>query len=75
MKLESRLAAYIHHSKTRPCRQKSKTGRASQIVRLIATARRVQPVVAEVVAMKYIFAWMLGVPGFLIVIWFLINHH
>jgi len=24
--------------------------------------------------MKYIVAWMLGVPGFLIVIWFLFNH-
>ena len=25
-------------------------------------------------SVKYIFAWMLGVPGFLIVIWFLFNH-
>jgi len=24
--------------------------------------------------MKYIAAWILGVPGFLIVIWFLFNH-
>jgi hypothetical protein len=25
-------------------------------------------------AMKYLFAWMLGVPGVIIFIWFLINH-
>jgi hypothetical protein len=25
--------------------------------------------------MKYLFAWMLGVPGVVIVIWFLMNHH
>jgi len=24
--------------------------------------------------MKYLFAWMLGVPGVLILLWFLINH-
>jgi len=24
--------------------------------------------------MKYLFAWMLGVPGILIVVWFLFNH-
>jgi len=25
--------------------------------------------------MKYLFAWMLGVPGIVIVIWFLMSHH
>jgi hypothetical protein len=25
--------------------------------------------------MKYMFAWLLGVPGGLIVLWFLFNHH
>jgi hypothetical protein len=25
--------------------------------------------------MKYMFAWLLGVPGFVIVIWFLLSHH
>jgi hypothetical protein len=25
--------------------------------------------------MKYVFAWMLGVPGILVVIWFLMSHH
>ena len=25
-------------------------------------------------AMKYLFAWMLGIPGGLIVIWFVFNH-
>jgi len=24
--------------------------------------------------MKYLFAWMLGVPGGLVLIWFLFNH-
>jgi len=24
--------------------------------------------------MKYMFAWILGVPGFLIILWFLFNH-
>jgi hypothetical protein len=24
--------------------------------------------------MKYLFAWMLGIPGGLIVLWFLVNH-
>jgi len=26
------------------------------------------------IAMKYLFAWMLGVPGGLILLWFLFNH-
>jgi hypothetical protein len=26
------------------------------------------------IEMKYLFAWLLGVPGILIVIWFLLNH-
>jgi hypothetical protein len=30
--------------------------------------------IAEVSLMKYIAAWILGVPGFLIVIWFLFSH-
>lgn len=25
--------------------------------------------------MKYLFAWVLGVPGVLIAAWFLMNHH
>jgi hypothetical protein len=25
--------------------------------------------------MKYMFAWLLGVPGVVIVAWFLLNHH
>lgn len=25
-------------------------------------------------AMKYLFAWILGVPGIVIVIWFALNH-
>jgi len=25
--------------------------------------------------MKYLFAWMLGVPGIVVVIWFLMSHH
>jgi hypothetical protein len=36
-------------------------------------APKVQSFRAEAV-MKYMFAWMLGVPGGLIVLWFLFNH-
>jgi hypothetical protein len=25
--------------------------------------------------MKYLLAWALGVPGFLVVVWFLVSHH
>jgi len=25
--------------------------------------------------MKYMFAWLLGVPGVIIIAWFLLNHH
>jgi hypothetical protein len=25
--------------------------------------------------MKYLFAWMLGVPGVVVLAWFLFNHH
>jgi hypothetical protein len=28
----------------------------------------------EIKIMKYLFAWILGVPGGLIVLWFLFNH-
>jgi hypothetical protein len=36
-------------------------------------APKMQSFHAEVL-MKYMFAWMLGVPGGLIVLWFLFNH-
>jgi hypothetical protein len=26
-------------------------------------------------SMKYMFAWLLGVPGVIIIAWFLLNHH
>jgi hypothetical protein len=27
------------------------------------------------ISMKYMFAWLLGVPGVIIIAWFLLNHH
>jgi hypothetical protein len=37
--------------------------------------RKIRFTIERKLRMKYLIAWGLGVPGVLIVIWFLINHH
>jgi hypothetical protein len=46
-----------------------------KVSRVHITGRKYEPERKRETTMKYLFAWGLGVPGVLIVAWFLMNHH
>jgi hypothetical protein len=55
------------------CEADLETGRKLPQRESEVKAKRLQPPDRRRI-MKYIVAWMLGVPGFLVVLWFLFNH-